>query len=283
VKKSQQLIKEYIVVQAKYKGKRKSVQTTSLKVARELEAKLKTELLREVKLGIKNDEIIPTLEEFYYKTYSKRMKGQLKGWRVVDVYFKNWILPQLGRLRITEISVEKVEQLKQEILEKEGKSARTAQHVIALLRACLNKARKWGIPLEINPASQVEVPKFDNKRTRFLSYEEAALLLKECKKRNTKRNLIYPLVLLALTTGMRAGEIFRLKVQDLDFTQGIIHIRDTKAGFDRVAYMTEEVKKELLNLIEGKAKEAYVFSTPEGRPFNAVPDVWKSIIKKTWF
>ena len=218
------------------------------------------------------------MNEFYQKFYLPYIKKHQKGWKKVDIFFKKWILPSLGKTKLNKISVKDIEKLKNLLMENQ-KSLRTVQHVLSLLKACLNRARKWGIFSGENPVSMVEVPRFDNKRIRFLSYEEAAMLLEECKKRTTERNLIYPMVLLALTTGMRAGEIFRLKVQDVDFEEGVIHVKDTKSGYNRIVYLTKETKKELLKLTKDKPKGAYVFTNPEGKPFTSVPEVWKSVVK----
>lgn len=57
--------------------------------------------------------------------------------------------------------------------------------------------------------------------------------------------------------GLRVGEIFNLKFGDIDLANGIINIRDPKNGEDRVAYMTDEVKK-ILKGKDGKPDE-YLF------------------------
>src|SRR6185503_3139170 len=43
-----------------------------------------------------------------------------------------------------------------------------------------------------------------------------------------------PIVLIALHTGMRRGEICNLQWFDLNFDRGLIHVRNTKNGKDRV-------------------------------------------------
>ncbi|MDQ7032881.1 MAG: site-specific integrase [Desulfonauticus sp.] len=95
--------------------------------------------------------------------------------------------------------------------------------------------------------------------------------------------MIYPLVVTALTTGMRAGEIFNLRVQDLNFREGIIHIRDSKSGENGVAYMSEHLKEILKELAKGKKPYEHVFKKPNGKTFDAAPDVWKTIIRDLGF
>ncbi len=271
------------VVQVCYRRRRKSATVYSLSQARELEARLKNELIEEHhSSGPSVREPHLTFAEFCERHYFPWAETQIKSFKKTEGYFRKWILPALGSKKLSEISSLDVEKLKTEILQA-GRTPRTAQQVIALVRAALNRSRKWGFLVGNNPASGVRVPRFDNRRVRFLTPEEARKLLVECRKRNSPRNLIYPMVLLALTTGMRAGEIFRLKVQDLDLKEGVIHVRDAKSGENGVVYVPDQVKDVLLPLIKGKKPHEHVFTKPDGRPFKEVPDVWENIVRDLKF
>ncbi|HHS49355.1 MAG TPA: hypothetical protein ENM99_05920 [Desulfurella acetivorans] len=67
---------------------------------------------------------------------------------------------------------------------KNGLAVRTAQHAAAVLRHALNKAIERGY-LQVNPVSKIRVPR-KNRRTRFLTKDEAEKLLDELKKRSLK-------------------------------------------------------------------------------------------------
>src|SRR5438128_12443718 len=54
------------------------------------------------------------------------------------------------------------------------------------------------------------------------------------------------IVLIALNTGMRRGEILRLRKQDVDFHRGLIHITQTKIDEDRDVPMNEMLMNELM-------------------------------------
>ena len=54
----------------------------------------------------------------------------------------------------------------------------------------------------------------------------------------------------ALFTGMRRGEIFKLKWKDVDFERDFITIRDPKGGLDQKIPLNKETRKLLGPLIE---------------------------------
>jgi len=72
------------------------------------------------------------------------------------------------------------------------------------------------------------MPRVNNEKTEDLSPEELDRLLKaiEADTHIQAGNMLK----MALFTGMRRGELFRLKWEDLDFERGFIHIRDPKGG-----------------------------------------------------
>ena len=270
------------VVQVCYKKKRKSATVRSLTQAREVEARLKSQLIEEHHVPNPNRAPEMTFAEFCEKHYFPYAWVQNSSFRRAEPFFHKWILPRLGKKKLPEITPKDVEDLKATVL-RAGRAVRTAQHVLALVRAALNCARKWGFLAGDNPASGIRVPRFDNRRVRFLTPDEAYRLLEECRRHNSPRNLIYPMVLLALTTGMRAGEIFRLRVQDLNLEEGVVHVRDAKSGENGVVYVSDRVRAVLVPLIKGKKPHEHVFSKPDGRPFKEVPDVWNNIVRDLKF
>ena len=64
----------------------------------------------------------------------------------------------------------------------------------------------------------------NNARLRFLEKEEITKLVANCNPP------IKPIVMVALNTGMRKGEIMGLKWRHIDFKRGIIHLYNTKNG-----------------------------------------------------
>ena len=90
-----------------------------------------------------------------------------------------------------------------------------------------------------NPVSKVKKPSEDNRRVRFLSHEEADLLLNELVRVSP---MLHNISLLSLHCGLKAGERFNLKWNDIDFANETILIKNTKSERNRKAITTKNVK-----------------------------------------
>ena len=95
-----------------------------------------------------------------------------------------------------------------------------------------------------NPCNEIAVLKEDNKRVRYLSDEEKPRLIQAARNIGGK---FYLKVLMALTTGMRKGELDKLRWNDIDFDRGLAILHETKNGSVRHTPVPEvtmdEVKK----------------------------------------
>jgi integrase/recombinase XerD len=92
-----------------------------------------------------------------------------------------------------------------------------------------------------------------------LSRIEIKKILESLK--NTKYKL---LLSLAYGAGLRVSEIISLKVQDLDFEELTVHIKQGKGQKDRISIMPESIENELKNLVAGKVKDDPVFASERG-------------------
>jgi integrase len=128
----------------------------------------------------------------------------------------------------------------------------TVKHVLVLIRQLINKAILWNMWHGENPIKKVKLPKLNNRRERFLSGEEAQMLLKELEKVSYQ---LYNIALLSLHTGMRAGEIFALKWGHIDIDNGMIHIADPKSGHARKAFMTNTIKEMFKTLDDERSEQ----------------------------
>ncbi len=102
----------------------------------------------------------------------------------------------------------------------------TVYNILELLRRLVNFADKKHL-CEI-PTFTFELPKVNNIKTEYLTGEQLTRLWEALE---TAPNLqVAHLMKLALLTGMRRGELLRLKWDDIDFKRGFIHIREPKGG-----------------------------------------------------
>lgn len=89
----------------------------------------------------------------------------------------------------------------------------------------------WQIPLRQNPLTTLSLKVVDNKRQRRLREGELGRLLEAGKK--TRNPLVVPVVLFALETAMRRGEILALRIRDVDIERRSATVRESKNGYSR--------------------------------------------------
>jgi len=94
-----------------------------------------------------------------------------------------------------------------------------------------------------NPALHIPSLPENNERSRFLSEAERKRLFSSC--RVSQWDKLYLLVLLAITTGARKGEITKLRWNDIDFDRRTAYVATTKNGQPKVLPLTDSVIKEL--------------------------------------
>lgn len=93
----------------------------------------------------------------------------------------------------------------------------------------------WGW-MDDNPMRKVTKPKSPQGRVRFLDDEERQQLLDACKQSKSKH--LYAIVVLAISTGMRHGEIMNLRWNHIDLARGRITLHQTKNGERRSVPLT---------------------------------------------
>jgi len=101
--------------------------------------------------------------------------------------------------------------------------------------------------IDKNPCSRARKFPESKGRVRYLTTEEASTLL-DLARRSASKD-VYLIILLALETGMRRGEIFNLRWDDLDFNRGQIWVRESKNGDSRHAPMRPRSKEALLRRV----------------------------------
>ena len=103
----------------------------------------------------------------------------------------------------------------------------TISRYLGSLSICFSYAVKLGWVSD-NPVIKVEKPRLKNERVRFLTAEESKNLLTACKDSDYKQ--LYAIVVLALSTGARKGEIMALRWKDIDLGQKVMRLEETKNG-----------------------------------------------------
>ena len=211
-----------------------------------------------------------------YLTWAEQNKTE--NGRNEESRYRNHLSAYFDNKRLDEITSFDLEKLKSR-LTKEGLAPQTVKHCLILVREIFNKAISWGRYKGDNPIKGVKMPTVQNQRERFLSHTEATLLLTELSETSKQ---LHDMALLSLHSGLRAGEIFNIKGQDLDFENRLINISDPKNKESRKAYMTHDVKAMFLEYAPF-LPDGYVFKDRNGNKVNAVSGAFARAIKRIGF
>jgi integrase len=104
-------------------------------------------------------------------------------------------------------------------------SAYTVSNELSVLRHMLRLARRWGC---LDAAPEIVLPKTPRGRLRYLDVDEIGRLLDAC--RQSRNRALVAVVVLALNTGMRKGEILGLEWERIDLSSARIRLIQTKSG-----------------------------------------------------
>ena len=204
---------------------------------------------------VKREEIIQEHMAFSYSKYFKEKylpdiqnKRPTTKAREISLH-KLWILPAIGRIPVKDIGELHLRKVKFN-MEKAGRAPRSVQYAFTCIQMVMAHAIRSGYFYGLNPVRALprnSRPRFDNRKTRFLSHETADKLLQELAKKSEQ---VRDMTLLSLHCGLRFGEIAALKWGDIDQAHGFITMRNTKSGNDRTVSMTREVS-DMLNSRSG--------------------------------
>lgn len=125
--------------------------------------------------------------------------------------------PALGRIRLVKLSPQHLQRFYRE-KQDEGLT-RTVRLCHSVLHRSLGQATKWGL-IPRNPASLVDPPKVPKKEFRPLSPEQAQRFLEAAEG-----DRFYALYVLAITCGLRQGELLGLTWENVDLDKGTLQVR----------------------------------------------------------
>ena len=147
-------------------------------------------------------------------------------------YYGAWWSNRLSGRRVNQLTSNLLEEIKGELTEK-SRAPQTILHYLKFLRHALYATvGKSGVPE--NPFEKMKLRTIRVGRTRFLSPKEEAMLYQAIGP------FYSPWVRLAILTGMRKSEQFRLRWTDVDVEHGFLTLGETKSGTVQYVPLTEE-------------------------------------------
>lgn len=204
----------------------------SLAEARELSRQQRLARAREARRAALASMTVCEAALDYYMPVARREK---RSWYSDASRLETHILPEFGPVPLRDVTRTHIEAFLAS-LRRRGLAPATVTRCLALLRRLFNFCALVTVqdtPLfqGANPASGITVRQPDNSRLRFLTRAEADELIAASEDFGRDRDM-RDMIVLSLHTGMRLGEIMRLRRPDVDLTHGLIHIldRDGKPG-----------------------------------------------------
>ncbi|PIS02280.1 MAG: integrase [Chlamydiae bacterium CG10_big_fil_rev_8_21_14_0_10_42_34] len=160
------------------------------------------------------------------------------------------------------------------------RSPATINRYTAVLSATFGYAVKKLRWITENPCRTLSKLKENSGRDRILNDEEITRLLAACKE--SKTSLPYPIVLFALTTGARRGEILGLEWKHIDLEKGIAFLTETKNGRPRSVALSDPVIVELKMLFEARnSLKPLVFASKTAFGRIDIKKSWMQAVKRS--
>ncbi len=147
----------------------------------------------------------------------------------------NYLLPGLGRVKIHKLTPQQVQAFYSQQIGA-GLAPKTVNNIHGVLHKALDNAVKWNI-LPRNVCDAVTPPRIPRKEKNVLTKQQAHTLLEE-----VKAHRLEALLTLAITTGMREGELLALHWQDISFDGCSLQVKRAVSYLKGYGYVESEPK-----------------------------------------
>lgn len=221
-----------------------------------------------------------TLRRFWDEYYLPLIKTKKRTWRTDAMRAEKLILPCLGEIPLAEVTTDDVRRM----LDLVNGAPGTVRHYAVIVRRMFNVAgqtMEGGRPLFTgrNPCDGLDEIPVHNARTRYLTQDEARLVIREAGKLRLPD--LKHAVILSLNTGLRAGEIERMAWPDVDFFARVLRVPDhagrKPGGVVPLNAAALGVMAERRNVQTGRL----VFPSPRGGVHPRLTELFRRVIART--
>ena len=194
-----------------------------------------------------------------------------------QVYHLRWWESQIGQYALSAITPALIVEYRDKLARTRENS--TVRRYLAVLSHAFTVAvQEWEWVNE-NPFHKVSKPKEPRGRVRFLTDDERQRLLDSCQV--SRNSSLYTIVVLALSTGARRGELLSLHWSDVDLKRGMLTFRKTKNDETRAVPLTGYG----LDVLTQHAKirrldTALVFPERTGTRPMSIREAWKFAVQR---
>ena len=148
---------------------------------------------------------------------------------------KNYLVPGIGKVKIHRLTPQQVQAFYSQKIS-EGLAPKTVNNIHGVLHKALDNAVKWNI-LPRNVCDAVTPPRIPRKEKNVLTKQQAHTLLEE-----VRTHRLEALLTLAITTGMREGELLALHWQDMNFEDCSLQVKRAVSYLKGYGYVESEPK-----------------------------------------
>ncbi|MBZ0157382.1 MAG: site-specific integrase [Alphaproteobacteria bacterium] len=255
---------------------RESTKTTNFK---EAQAKLEGQR-RKVREG-QEPERIKTIPNYTFSQLAEEYNKWCERQRSIRSKkgFVLQLVEKFGNVQLRYFNTKMIEQFQSERLLKGNRQVKqgdewvclpnkpaTINRLLATIKHMFHKGYQWEMCTEetLKRVRQVKLLEENNRRLRYLSREECAALISKCK--GTTRDI----VITALNTGMRKGEILSLRWENVDLKHGFILLDRTKNGERREIPINDDLRSVLQGITRRLDVPYVFFDSVTGKPYQDV-------------
>jgi integrase len=177
--------------------------------------------------------------------YEREVTSRKRGQRFEASRIRTFLRSPLSSVAAHRLSAQMVAAYRDERLE--SISGESVRRELTILRHCIEIARKeWGASFVGNPVRQITLPSPSKVRGQRLPEGAEASLMAALSA--TRVWYLRPLIILALETGMRRGELLALEWNNIDVKARLAHLEISKNGFGRSVPLTQKAIETLKSL-----------------------------------
>ena len=218
---------------------------------------------------LKRSKTSPLFDDFA-RQYLQWAEGYKRSWTRDRISIRAFSR-EYGNHRLSQITPWLIERFKR--TRKDQVSVASVNRDLAVLKHMFSMAIRWGLATE-NPVKLVKFFKLNNQRIRFLSLEEEDKLLAACDPELRR------IVIAALHTGMRRGELFALQWNHVDFTNRLVTVADSKNREPRRIPMSSTLTALLEEIRINAPASLFVFHGKKDQPYRCIRSQWERAAKK---
>ena len=229
-----------------------------------------------------------TLEELIDRYTHEVLPNKTRNKQMVQVQQQQleWWKSQIGSYLLSDITAALIAEYRDKLAnaeirkDKKRSPATIVRYMAALSHAFTIAVKEW-MWLDDSPMRKVSKPKEPRGRVRYLTDDERKCLLQKCAE--SAHPYLHTVVVLALASGMRQGEILAMRWDDVNFDKGYIILHETKNG-ERRRVPLMDYAHEMLKALYDKREIASPLVFPDykthkiGKAFH-IRNAWNNVLK----